>query len=45
MEIEINFAKHMNPLTELPGNVLIEQQLQHCMEINGELQCPLFRSR
>lgn len=32
MEIEINFAKHVNPLTELPGNVLIEQQLQHCIE-------------
>jgi diguanylate cyclase (GGDEF)-like protein len=32
MEIEVNFAKHMNPLTELPGNVLIEQQLQHCVE-------------
>ena len=32
MEIEVNFAKHMNPLTELPGNVLIEQQLQHCIE-------------
>jgi len=32
VEIEINFAKHMNPLTELPGNVLIEQQLQHCIE-------------
>jgi len=32
MEIEVNVAKHMNPLTELPGNVLIEQQLQHCIE-------------
>ena len=32
MEIEINVAKHMNPLTELPGNVLIEQQLQHCID-------------
>ncbi|WP_232843449.1 GGDEF domain-containing protein [Sporosarcina beigongshangi] len=35
MEIEVNFAKHMNPLTELPGNVLIEQQLQHCVETHG----------
>lgn len=33
MEIEVDFAKHMNPLTELPGNVLIEQQLQHCVEM------------
>lgn len=32
MEIEVDFAKHMNPLTELPGNVLIEQQLQHCVK-------------
>ncbi|WHT49661.1 GGDEF domain-containing protein [Sporosarcina thermotolerans] len=32
MEIEINVAKHMNPLTELPGNVLIEQQLQLCID-------------
>ncbi|MEK5037646.1 GGDEF domain-containing protein [Sporosarcina sp. FSL K6-3457] len=32
MEIEVNFAKHMNPLTELPGNNLIEQQLQRCLE-------------
>jgi len=32
MEIEINFAKHMNPLTELPGNILIEQQLQNYIE-------------
>jgi len=32
MEIEVNVAKHMNPLTELPGNVLIEQRLQLCIE-------------
>lgn len=32
MEIEVSFAKHMNPLTELPGNILIEQQLQYCLE-------------
>lgn len=32
MEIEVNFARHMNPLTELPGNNLIEQQLQLCLE-------------
>ena len=28
MEIEINHAKHLNPLTGLPGNVLIERQLE-----------------
>lgn len=32
MEIQINFAKHLNPLTELPGNVLVEQQLDYCVE-------------
>lgn len=33
IEIEVNVAKHLNPLTELPGNLLIEQQLQQCVEV------------
>lgn len=33
MEIEVSVAKHLNPLTELPGNLLIEQQLQQCVEV------------
>ena len=37
MEIEVNVAKHMNPLTELPGNLLIEQQLQHCVESRKDM--------
>ena len=28
IELEVSNAKHMNPLTELPGNILIEQELQ-----------------
>jgi hypothetical protein len=24
-------AKHLNPLSELPGNMLIEQQLEQCI--------------
>ncbi len=36
MEIEVSVAKHMNPLTELPGNVLIEQRLQQCVESEEE---------
>jgi len=36
MEIEVNFAKHMNTLTELPGNLLIEQQLQQSIETKSE---------
>nr|WP_312578945.1 GGDEF domain-containing protein [Sedimentibacter sp.] len=31
MEIEISAAKHQNPLSELPGNLLIEQKLSCCL--------------
>lgn len=31
IEIEILNAKHLNPLSELPGNLLIEQQLEKCL--------------
>ncbi|WP_076850062.1 GGDEF domain-containing protein [Rubeoparvulum massiliense] len=30
-EIEVSVAKHQNPLTGLPGNLLIEQQLTQCV--------------
>ena len=30
-EIEVSAAKHQNPLTGLPGNLIIEQKLQHCV--------------
>lgn len=32
MQLEIDYAKHLNPLTELPGNIIIEKQLQKCID-------------
>lgn len=32
MEIEVSAAKHQNPLSGLPGNLLIEQKLGCCLE-------------
>ena len=31
IEIEFVYAKHLNPLSELPGNLLIEQQLEKAL--------------
>ena len=31
IEIEVVNAKHLNPLTELPGNIIIEQCLEKCI--------------
>jgi len=31
LQVEVNNAKHVNPLTELPGNVLIETELEACL--------------
>ena len=31
IEIEVINAKHLNPLSELPGNLLIEKQLEMCI--------------
>ncbi|MEA4889607.1 MAG: GGDEF domain-containing protein [Clostridiaceae bacterium] len=31
MEIEVANARHLNPLTELPGNIIIEQCLERCI--------------
>ncbi|KNZ41828.1 GGDEF domain-containing protein [Acetobacterium bakii] len=36
-EIEISAAKHLNPLSGLPGNLLIEQNLSHCVSL-----CPNY---
>lgn len=33
-EIEISTAKHQNPLTGLPGNLLIEQKISQCVAMN-----------
>jgi len=35
-EIEVTLAKHQNPLTGLPGNLLIEQRLNHCLVSKSE---------
>ncbi len=32
IEIEFVYAKHLNPLSELPGNLMIEQQLEAALE-------------
>lgn len=32
IQLEVNYAKHLNPLSELPGNVIIENQLEQCIE-------------
>ncbi|MEI6100219.1 MAG: bifunctional diguanylate cyclase/phosphodiesterase [Eubacteriales bacterium] len=32
IEIEIVNAKHLNPLSELPGNLIIEKQLEKCVD-------------
>jgi len=37
MQLEIDYAKHLNPLSELPGNIIIEQQLQKCIDATNEL--------
>lgn len=35
-EIEISAARHQNPLSGLPGNLIIEQKLSQCLENNIE---------
>lgn len=32
-ELEVNYARHLNPLSGLPGNVLIEQKLTHFIKL------------
>lgn len=32
IELEVNYAKHLNPLSGLPGNVLIEQKLKELVK-------------
>jgi EAL domain-containing protein (putative c-di-GMP-specific phosphodiesterase class I)/GGDEF domain-containing protein len=36
IQIEVNNAKHLNPLSELPGNFIIEKQLESC--INSDIK-------
>ncbi len=35
IEIEVINAKHLNPLSELPGNILIEKQIEKCISEDG----------
>lgn len=32
MELELNYARHLNPLTGLPGNIVIEEKLNNIIE-------------
>jgi EAL domain-containing protein (putative c-di-GMP-specific phosphodiesterase class I)/GGDEF domain-containing protein len=41
-QVEINNAKHINPLSELPGNVLIEQRLETCIHSDEEYKILYF---
>lgn len=40
IEIEVINARHLNPLSELPGNLLIEQQLEMC--IDSKIECQIL---
>lgn len=40
-ELEVSSAKHQNPLTGLPGNILIEQELTHCI-LNEKEYCVAY---
>ena len=42
IEIEVVNAKHLNPLSELPGNMLIEQQLEQCICSDAAYQVLYF---
>lgn len=37
MDIELNYARHSNPLSGLPGNVLIENKLKQIIDENKEV--------
>ena len=41
IEIEVDNARHSNPLTGLPGNVIIEQTLEKCISSSKEY-CVLY---
>ncbi|MGE4486088.1 MAG: GGDEF domain-containing protein [Oscillospiraceae bacterium] len=32
IQIEVSNARHLNPLSQLPGNLIIENQLEYCIE-------------
>jgi len=41
IEIEVDNARHSNPLTGLPGNVIIEQKIEKCI-FSKEQYCVLY---
>ncbi len=41
LQIGVSNARHLNPLTELPGNILIERQLENCIN-TGLDYCVLY---
>lgn len=41
LEIGVNNARHLNPLSGLPGNVTIEKELEHCLASTDEC-CILY---
>lgn len=36
LQIGVNYARHLNPLSGLPGNVTIEKELEHCIDSADE---------
>lgn len=36
IQIEVNNARHLNPLSQLPGNLLIEKQLESCINSSSD---------
>lgn len=36
LQVEVNHAKHINPLSELPGNLMIEKRLEACIHAATE---------
>lgn len=35
-ELEVDHAKHQNPLSGLPGNIMIEERLKRCLKCNSD---------
>jgi len=42
LQVEVNNAKHINPLSELPGNLLIEKRLEACLNKTPECRVLYF---
>lgn len=42
IQIEVNNARHLNPLSQLPGNLLIEKQLEKCIRNRSDATALYF---